>query len=326
MELPEDARKTARNAELARLCRGRRRGRCRRPGRAPGRSRARPADGHSRHQPLFDLRRPASREARVVQVAETRPRAARRVRAHRAASAGTSCSPPTGRRRWPSTASFSAGRRRTPTSARWAPISCSPPAGRPSAACSPSPRRSRPLLALLFQRRRPRRGGAAREGRRRRDPRRPDRGAGRQLDRPVHGPAGRHVRAGGTCGAASLSDISSAPHRAILPTRAAGDGLGRPGRIEPRAGAHPDCQSMRRVRLRMPEAGSHFRDMRDLSRQPPARRGRAQIDRPGPRRGIRSPSSSRTDRYWCSRSRIRRAPCRSPSGRAFESTRRRPSE
>ena len=54
------------------------------------------------------------------------------------------------------------------------------------------------------------------------------------------------------------------------------------------------------------------------------RRGQVQIDRPGPRRGIRAPSFSRTDRYsWC-RSHSRRAPYRSPSGKTFASTRQRP--
>ena len=41
-------------------------------------------------------------------------RDATRAGRDRAASAGTSCSPPTGSRRWPSTASCSAGRKRTP--------------------------------------------------------------------------------------------------------------------------------------------------------------------------------------------------------------------
>ena len=90
----------------------------------------------------FHLRRPANGNARVAQMAEARPaRPAELV--HRAASAGTSCLPPTGKRRWPSTASFSAGRKRTPRSERWAHIRCSLPPGRRSAACSPSRRRSR---------------------------------------------------------------------------------------------------------------------------------------------------------------------------------------
>jgi hypothetical protein len=59
---------------------------------------------------------------------------------------------------------------------------------------------------------------------------------------------------------------------------------------------------------------------------PVSYRDQLQIDRPGPRRGIQSPSSSRTDRYWCSRSHIHRAPYRSPSCRAFGSIRRHPSE
>ena len=138
MDLPEDARRIGREAELDRICRSRRRGRCRRPDQAPWRSRARPTDGRPRHQPLFGLHRPANGNARVVQVAETRPSSSPPSRAHRGASAGTSCLPPTGSRRWLSTASFLAGKKRTPTSARWARISCSPPEGRRSAACSPS--------------------------------------------------------------------------------------------------------------------------------------------------------------------------------------------
>src|SRR5215471_7840013 len=62
-----------------------------------------------------------------------------------------------------------------------------------------------------------------------------------------------------------------------------------------------------------------------ISRKPPIScRDQSQIDQPGPRRGIRSPSPSRTARYWCSRSHIHRAPYRSPSGKAFASIRRHP--
>ena len=53
------------------------------------------------------------------------------------------------------------------------------------------------VLALLLQHRRRRRGGEACEGRWRPDPRGPDRSAGRQMDRPMRGPSGRHLRAGG---------------------------------------------------------------------------------------------------------------------------------
>ena len=59
------------------------------------------------------------------------------------ASAGTSCSLPTGKRPGPSTANCSARKGRTPIPARWARISCSPPEGRRSAACRLSPRRCR---------------------------------------------------------------------------------------------------------------------------------------------------------------------------------------
>ena len=42
------------------------------------------------------------------------------------------------------------------------------------------------------------------------NPRWPDCSAGRRLDRPLHRPSGRHIRAAGTGAAAKLSDISSA--------------------------------------------------------------------------------------------------------------------
>ena len=59
---------------------------------------------------------------------------------------------------------------------------------------------------------------------------------------------------------------------------------------------------------------------------PISRRDRSQTDRRVPRRGIRPPSSLRTDRYSRSRPHIRRAPCRSPPGKAFALILRRPSE
>jgi hypothetical protein len=117
--------------------------------------------------------------------------------------------------------------------------------------------------------------------------------------------------------AAKLLDISC---RAIPPTRVAADSLGKARdrkliAIDPPPLAVPSP-------FGWPQRGRAI-----VSRKPPSsRRDRSQIDRPGPRRGIRSPSSLRTDRYSRSRSHIRRAPCRLPSGRAFESRRRRPSE
>ena len=75
------------------------------------------------------------------------------------------------------------------------------------------------LLALLFQHRRRRGGGEARRSWRRPNPLWPDCSAGRRLDRPLHRPSGRHIRAAGEARAQSYSDISSAPHRATLPTR-----------------------------------------------------------------------------------------------------------
>ena len=67
--------------------------------------------------------------------------------------------------------------------------------------------------------------------------------------------------------------------------------------------------------------------IRHFNRNPPVScRGQSQIDRPGPRHGIRSPSSSRTGRYWCFQSHIHRAPYQSPLCKALEALRRRPSE
>jgi len=70
--------------------------------------------------------------------AATNPRNTR----HRAISTGTNCSPPTGKRRSLSTASFLAGKMRAPTSMLRARIGCFRPTGKPSAACSPSLRHS----------------------------------------------------------------------------------------------------------------------------------------------------------------------------------------
>ena len=71
---------------------------------------------------------------------------------------------------------------------------------------------------------------------------------------------------------------------------------------------------------------SHAEPHSIVSRKLPiSRRDRAQIGRRVPRRAIRFPSSLRTDRYSRFRSRIRRAPCPSPSGRGFALRPRRPS-
>ena len=82
------------------------------------------------YQPLFGLHRSAERAARAVQVAQSRPAAARRAGRSRACRLARTASPPTGSRHGLSMASFSAGRKRTPTSARRARISPSPPEGR----------------------------------------------------------------------------------------------------------------------------------------------------------------------------------------------------
>jgi hypothetical protein len=93
---------------------------------------------------------------------------------------------------------------------------------------------------------------------------------------------------------------------------AAGDGLGSRSRA-PLARVVAVC-----VALHEPHRGPSGRPL-NLT---PSSRDQAQIDQPAPRREIRSQSSSRSGRYWCSRSHIRQAPCRSPSGRTFASIRR----
>ena len=60
-------------AELARICRCRRRGRRRRPHQAPWRHRVRPTDGHHQYQPRFGRRRSANGIDRAAQMADTRP-------------------------------------------------------------------------------------------------------------------------------------------------------------------------------------------------------------------------------------------------------------
>ena len=215
-----------RAAALDRICRSRRRGRCRRPDQAAWRSGARPTDGRPRHQPLFGRRRPANGNACVGQGAEARPSSSPPSWAHRAASAGTSCSPPTGRRRSLSTASYLAGKKRTPTSARWARISSSPPEGRRSAACSPSLRRCRfpsgstiSTSATSRRRRSAWRPAAAKSSTARLQCRA---APGSSNARTLRAPYSRCW----TGASATPSDISLRAHRAIPPTRGAGDGLG----------------------------------------------------------------------------------------------------
>ena len=214
-------------ADLGRICRGRRRGRDRRPDHAPWRSRACPADGRFRHQPLFGVHRPADRKARVVQVA---------------AGPASSCPPPgrTGPRRLARTARRRLGagmgflRRPFRLAERGR-------RGRRDGHVSAllgrraddrrhvHQARDDPgsLLALLFQRRRHRRDGAARQGGRRPDPGRSDRSrraaAGSSDARTRRVPYSRWRERG----EAARSDISSAPHRAILPARQAGGGPGK---------------------------------------------------------------------------------------------------
>src|SRR5262249_39208269 len=77
MILSPDAREAGMRPGLPGQCGGRGGGRTRRTGEAPGRRRARPADECRQRQPLCDLLRPASRKARLVQMAATRPAARR---------------------------------------------------------------------------------------------------------------------------------------------------------------------------------------------------------------------------------------------------------
>ena len=291
---------------------------------APWWSRACPADRRCRHQPLFDLLRSANGEARVAQMAETRSRAACRAgcaRPRRLARAA--------RRRLGAgigllRASFLAGKVRTPTAARWARISCSLPEGRPSAACCTKPATMpAPFWLYYFNVDRHRRGGAAREGC----------GWTRSSTARVEVPGGSWI--------IQCADPQGAMF--ALEGMRGRNPIGYFERVTSGDPSDPRGSALVLVRQDIPSiktatcptavmAGSRHDELEFvedgyLSRKSPiARRDRAQTGRPGPRRGIRSPSSSRTDRCWCSRSRIRRAPCRSPSGRAFASIRRRPSE
>ena len=215
-----------RKPELARICPGRRRGRRRRPSQAARRRRAHPADRRSRHQPLLDLRRPASRQAGVDQVAETRPgairagragprrlaRAARRRLGTVAGLLSRAVRLAESRRRCRGDGHLSAVFRRRGDDRRHAHQAFGNPG---------------PFLALLFQRRRPRRRGAARDGRGAGSSTARSRcraAAGSSSARTLREPCSRwRERA-----AARRSAISSGCHRAILPTRAAGDGPGSP--------------------------------------------------------------------------------------------------
>ena len=281
-------------AELDRLCRGRRRGRDRRGGHAPWRSRACPADGRFRHQPLFSVHRSADRKARAVQVAQARPAAAR------AGRAGPRRLARTARRR------LGAGLGLLRRPFRLAEIGCRNQRDRHVPTLlgrraddrrhvHQAPDDPGSLLALLFQRRRHRRDGAARQG-----GRRPHPGGSDRSRRQAAGSSDARTRRVRYSrwkerGEAARSDISSAPHRAVLPARQAGGSSGKA-------------------------------DHAPVSRKPlVACRDQAQTDRLDPRRGIRSRSFSRTDRYWCFRSRSRQVPCRLPSNRASGSIRRRPS-
>ncbi len=93
---------------------------------------------------------------------------------------------------------FRLAERPTPKPVRRTPISCSPPAGRRSAACSPSVRSSRShsgfFTSMSTTSTRPRSASKSGGGQIMRGP---ARNARRQLDRPMHGPPGRRVRAAG---------------------------------------------------------------------------------------------------------------------------------
>ena len=119
------------------VCRRRRRGRYRRPfKRLGGAVYVPPTDSNiGRISVVAD---PQTATLALVERVENPASAGRRAGRAGPASAGTNCSPPTGKRRLLFTASFLAGRKRTPKPVRRTRISCSPPAARRSAACSPS--------------------------------------------------------------------------------------------------------------------------------------------------------------------------------------------
>ena len=122
------------------LCRRRRR-RCRR--RAGSKDLAArctsPPTDIAELQPLFGHGRSANRNAGVDQMAQNPEQEQPAEFGQPAASAGTSCSPPTGRKRCLLRRRFSSGAKGMPRPARWALISCSPPAAIPSAACFTKP-------------------------------------------------------------------------------------------------------------------------------------------------------------------------------------------
>ena len=230
-------------AGLARICRRQRRGRRRRPHQALGGAlHVPPTDvpNISRFSIAVD---PQMATIALFEVAERPAKRSPPHWAHRAASAGTSCSPPTGRRRLPSTPSSSTGRKRAPTPVRSARTSCSPPEERRSAACSPS-LRWMPVPFWLYYFNVGDIDAAAK---------RAEAGGGQILSGPTEVPAAaagsssaRTRRAPSSrsreSGATTASDISSAPHRAIRPAsrfgrlaehesrNVAAFGLGREGR------------------------------------------------------------------------------------------------
>ena len=174
---------------------------------------------------------------------------------------------------------------------------CSRPVVTSSAECSPSRDDPGSLLALLFQRRRHRRGGAARHA-----------GGGEILDGPLDMPGGSWI--------------------VRCPTRRAPD-----SRWKGRAARAPVGYFERRRAILA--AGRRAPDrVRASARLIPARPSVGSPDcvpRPsanwptGPSTWNSIPVIFANRSIWCSRSRIRRVPCRSPSGRASESTRRHPS-
>ena len=299
-----------RDAALDRICRGRRRGRRRRPDQAAWRSGARPADGCPRHQPFFGRRRPANGDACVGQGAEIRPKRSPPGWARRGASAGMSCSPPTGRRRSLSTASYLAGKKPTAMSARWARIRSSPPEEQTIGGMFTKPP-TLPLPFWLYYFNIDDIEAAAK---------RVEAGGGQILYGPTEVPGGAWIVHCTDPQGAMFALMDRRKRKADRIFRARRDRAIPPMREPPTVGNWPNrgrpIASCRPHRGRALSVGSfRFR----------AAAERELTDRV-PRRGIRSPSSSRTDRYSRSRSHIRRAPCRSPSGRAFASIRRRPSE
>ena len=184
MNLPKDAAKIGASAELDRICRGRRRGRHRRPPQAILAARCMSSRRISSTSAAFrSLSDPQMATLALIQAAEAPARSSPLLCALMAISAGTSCSRPTGRGRGLSTASFLAGKKRRPTKTDGdvSGVLRRRPDDRRNVyqAC----RWCRSTLALLLQCRRHRCGSEARERH----------GGGRILSGPMEVPGGNWI-------------------------------------------------------------------------------------------------------------------------------------